>query len=105
MLLACMIIVVIFYSSIMYHVESNYDPDTDFTSIPASLWWAIITITTVGYGDIVPTTYFGKILSVGFMAFGAFTFLIPIMSIVTKFMSLYITNIHGEAYGRSVGFF
>ena len=72
MLFLCLAVLVIFYASMMYYVETNYNPTTDFNSIPMSLWWAVVTITTVGYGDIVPTTLFGKILSSGFMAFPLF---------------------------------
>jgi len=48
-------------SSLMYFAERTAQPDV-FTSIPASLWWGVITLTTVGYGDTVPVTIAGKIL-------------------------------------------
>jgi voltage-gated potassium channel len=47
---------------LMYHVESPAQPDK-FTNIFSSLWWAIATLTTVGYGDIAPITTLGKIIS------------------------------------------
>ncbi|MCI0750380.1 MAG: ion transporter [Flammeovirgaceae bacterium] len=49
-------------SSIMFYVENDAQPDV-FTSIPATMWWGVSTITTVGYGDMVPVTTAGKILS------------------------------------------
>ena len=49
-------------SSIMYHLESDSQPDA-FPNIIASFWWAIATLTTVGYGDVYPITVMGKFLS------------------------------------------
>jgi voltage-gated potassium channel len=49
-------------ASIIYYVENPHQPDK-FSSIPASLWWAIVTLTTVGYGDMWPVTILGKILT------------------------------------------
>lgn len=53
-------------SSLMYVIEHDVQPDA-FSSIPATMWWAIVTLTTVGYGDIYPVTTMGKVLS-GFIA-------------------------------------
>ena len=44
----------------IYYIEHTAQPDV-FSSIPASLWWALVTLTTVGYGDAVPITALGKI--------------------------------------------
>ena len=48
-------------SFIMFYVEHDAQPDK-FTSIPSTMWWGIATLTTVGYGDIVPITSLGKFL-------------------------------------------
>uniref|UniRef100_A0A914VYK1 Uncharacterized protein n=1 Tax=Plectus sambesii TaxID=2011161 RepID=A0A914VYK1_9BILA len=50
-----MITVVIFFSTLVYFLEKDA-PDSRFTSIPAASWWCIVTMTTVGYGDVVPVT-------------------------------------------------
>jgi voltage-gated potassium channel len=52
--------IVVIMGSIMYLVEG---PENGFTNIPRSIYWAIVTITTVGYGDIAPQTPFGQILA------------------------------------------
>ena len=51
------IIVVTLFGSLMYIVEG---PVSGFTSIPQSIYWAIVTVTTVGYGDITPHTILGQ---------------------------------------------
>ncbi|HET6229769.1 MAG TPA: ion transporter [Longimicrobiaceae bacterium] len=49
-------------SSLMYFAEGEAQPDK-FSSIPATMWWGIVTLTTVGYGDVFPVTTMGKLLS------------------------------------------
>ena len=59
-------IIVIFASFLMYLVEGNVQPDK-FSNVFESLWWAVATLTTIGYGDVYPITGLGKLLS-GLMA-------------------------------------
>lgn len=54
-----MTIVLVFAASLMYVVEHEVQPEA-FGSIPASMWWAVATLTTVGYGDVYPVTALGK---------------------------------------------
>lgn len=54
-------IMIIFASSLMYYVENPVQPEK-YPNILASIWWAVTTLTTVGYGDIYPVTPFGKLL-------------------------------------------
>lgn len=72
-MLAVMIIVII-AGSIMYLVES---PESGFTSIPQSIYWAIVTITTVGYGDIAPITVLGKFIAAIMMLMGYAILAVP----------------------------
>ena len=53
-------------SSLMYYIERSAQPDK-FSSIPETMWWSIITVTTVGYGDVAPITPGGRLLA-GFIA-------------------------------------
>ena len=49
-------------STALYVVEGGVQPD-EFGSIPRALWWAVATLTTVGYGDVVPVTGIGRVLA------------------------------------------
>lgn len=60
-------ILLVISSVLMYHVEGKVQPD-NFPNIVAAFWWAISTLTTVGYGDVVPVTGLGKLIS-GLLAF------------------------------------
>jgi len=58
-----LLIAILLSSSLMYFAESAHQPEK-FASIPDAMYWAIITLTTVGYGDVSPITWIGKIISV-----------------------------------------
>ncbi len=49
-------------SSLMYYAENKAQPEV-FSSIPAAMWWSVVTLTTVGYGDLYPITPLGKLLA------------------------------------------
>ncbi|NOQ93646.1 MAG: ion transporter [Methylophaga sp.] len=61
--LSILIILIVFASAGIYLVEHKAQPDV-FGSIPQAIWWATITLTTVGYGDVVPITFAGKALGI-----------------------------------------
>ena len=71
-----MFVLLILCSSLAYFAEHEAQPQA-FSSIPASLWWGIMTMTTVGYGDIYPVTVMGKIIASFFAALGIGFFALP----------------------------
>lgn len=58
--LSVLMLFTIIAATCIYYIEHTAQPDV-FSSIPASLWWALVTLTTVGYGDVVPITALGKV--------------------------------------------
>lgn len=90
-LFMCLYIGVVFMGSVMYQIELSRD--SHFVSIPDSLWWGVVTITTVGYGDIYPLTAVGRLVASGFMVIGALTTTLPVLAIVTKFEINYQRNV------------
>lgn len=71
-------------STIMYHVEGTAQPNA-FGSIPAAAWWAITTLTTVGYGDVTPITPLGKFFAGLTMVMGLCILALPVAIISTGF--------------------
>jgi len=65
--LGAVLTIVVIVGSMMYLIEGE---DNGFTSIPVSIYWAIVTMTTVGYGDVAPHTPLGKILASAIMILG-----------------------------------
>jgi voltage-gated potassium channel len=59
---ALMFIIMLMASSVMFFLEHDAQPEK-FANIPVSMWWGVVTLTTVGYGDIVPMTALGKVCS------------------------------------------
>jgi voltage-gated potassium channel len=82
--LLVMLVLLLFSSTAIYFLERDAQPD-HFGSIPAAAWWAISTLTTVGYGDVVPMTPLGKIVGGVVMLLGVGMFALPIAIIATGF--------------------
>lgn len=73
--LVFVLLMVIIIGSFMYLIESGQD--SNFTSIPRSIYWAIVTLTTVGYGDIAPQTPLGQFLASVVMIMGYAVIAVP----------------------------
>ncbi len=86
-LVGCLVILagaVLVFASLLYAVEHDVQPDK-FGTIPQAMWWAIVTLGTVGYGDVVPVTPLGKLVSV-FAIIGGLTMIaLPVAIISTAF--------------------
>ena len=59
--LLIMLMVLVSLSTVMWMIERKAQPEA-FGSIPAAMWWGMATLTTIGYGDVVPTTLLGKVV-------------------------------------------
>lgn len=74
----------IFSSYFVYLAEKDVvgpDGETDFANYADALWWGVITVTTIGYGDTVPQTWMGKIVASCFSVFAISFFALPAVSI------------------------
>ena len=69
-----LVLVALFLSSALMYIAENESQPDKFSSIPETMWWSLITLTTVGYGDVSPITPFGKII-------GAFTAIMGVCTV------------------------
>ncbi|MEA1947032.1 MAG: ion transporter [Thermodesulfobacteriota bacterium] len=92
-LFAVLTLVVIF-GSLMYLIE---DPEHGFTSIPRSIYWAIVTMTTVGYGDISPQTDLGQAISAIIMIIGYGIIAVPTGIVTAELTQSYKKGVSTQA--------
>jgi voltage-gated potassium channel len=85
--------IVVIVGSLMYLIEG---PESGFTSIPQSVYWAVVTLTTVGYGDIAPVTAPGKALAATLMILGY-----AIIAVPTGIVTLELDRASHAAQGAS----
>ena len=86
-LLMCLFVICCLCGSTVYYLES-IDDDTQFISIPHSMWWAIQTVVCLGYGDIIPQTFFGRLFAMSVAIFGVLTLSIPLLFLGSKYVSM-----------------
>ena len=80
-----MLVLLVFQSSVVYYFEREAQPDK-YGSIPEAMWWGIVTLTTVGYGDVTPVTLWGKIAGGLTAVMGLCMFAIPVGIIASAFI-------------------
>ena len=85
------------------NIMNNAMEESPFKSIPFGFWWVIVSITTVGYGDFVPTTVLGKIVGVVTVFIGILTLAMPITVIGSNFSQDFVE--HSEDYSTFAGDF
>jgi len=83
--LTILLVVLVIASSIMYYAERDVQPDK-FESIPHAMWWGIVTLATVGYGDVYPVTTMGKIVAAVVVVTGIAIFALPTATLSAAFI-------------------
>nr|XP_022299292.1 potassium voltage-gated channel protein Shal-like isoform X1 [Crassostrea virginica] len=90
-LLFSLTMAIIIFATVMFYAERNVD-DTKFISIPEAFWYTIVTMTTLGYGDMVPKTIPGKIVGGLCSLSGVLVIALPVPVIVSNFSRIYHQN-------------
>lgn len=98
LMLMLILSLIICFATIIYFAEQVYEsPRNDFTSIPIGFWWAIVTMTTLGYGDKTPKTALGYVFGSICAITGVLLIALPIPIIVNNFSTYYN---HAKAQGK-----
>ncbi|WP_019029111.1 ion transporter [Colwellia piezophila] len=79
-----MLFLIIIAASLMHAIEGKIQPET-FGSILRALWWSVVTMTTVGYGDVVPITAIGKVIATLIMLIGVGLVALPAGMLAARF--------------------
>ncbi|AWO98387.1 putative potassium voltage-gated channel subfamily D member 2-like [Scophthalmus maximus] len=87
-LLFSLTMAIIIFATVMFYAEKGSSA-SKFTSIPASFWYTIVTMTTLGYGDMVPKTIMGKIFGSVCSLSGVLVIALPVPVIVSNFSRIY----------------
>lgn len=79
------VLVLVLCSSAMYFVEHTHQPEA-FRSIPSTMWWSVVTLTSVGYGDVSPVTGVGQVVGAVVCILGVFVVALPTGIIASGFL-------------------
>jgi len=103
LLIFFLFICVILFSSAVYFAEAGGDRESHFDSIPHAFWWAVVTMTTVGYGDMHPMSEWGKLVGSLCAIAGVLTIALPVPVIVSNFNYFYHREIDSEDHATMSG--
>ncbi|XP_062985868.1 potassium voltage-gated channel subfamily G member 2 [Elgaria multicarinata webbii] len=90
LLLLFLCVAMALFSPLVYLAESEMGAKHEFTSVPSSYWWAVISMTTVGYGDMVPRSIPGQVVALSSILSGILLMAFPVTSIFHTFSRSYI---------------
>lgn len=96
--------VILLGTCLMYGLEYNH-PDSEITSLENALWWCIATVTTVGYGDIVPVTKLGRAVAILYMGFGISIIAILLSTITNNYYKKKIESFERKKEKEEFEFF
>lgn len=97
--LTIMIVIVMILGTLIYIVEG---PENGFTSIPKSIYWAVVTITTVGYGDLTPATTLGSVIATIVMLLGYSIIAVPTGIVAAEFTKTNLLTKNEEEESKPV---
>jgi ABC-type phosphate transport system permease subunit len=83
-----LLIAMVIFSSAAYYAEAG-EETSQLKSIPGAFWWAIVTMTTVGYGDVTPVGVWGKLVGTLCVIAGVLTIALPVPVVVANFNNFY----------------
>ena len=82
--LMTLLVLIVISACLMFSIENSAQPG-QFNSIAQAIWWSVVTLTTVGYGDITPVTFLGKLVAMIIMLLGICTMALPAGILAAKF--------------------
>ena len=104
LLIFFLFICVVLFSSAVYFAEmpAATDASSQFNSIPDAFWWAVVTMTTVGYGDMLPVSAWGKLVGSLCAIAGVLTIALPVPVIVSNFNYFYNREMENDDRASAV---
>ena len=102
LLIFFLLICVVLFSSAVYFAEADA-ANSHFHSIPEAFWWAVVTMTTVGYGDMMPVSVWGKLVGSLCAIAGVLTIALPVPVIVSNFNYFYHRESDADCMQRLIG--